>query len=362
MSLINKMLQDLDARGSAPGASARHDIKSVLYEDGGRTRTVAIAGIAAVTLAVAVGAGWWWMKRTPAPKPAVAASAAPQAVQVNPVPLVRQVPPELVDEPEPEPQVPAPVAVPEPVAAQLEPASEVKPKPPKAAKQQASTPAPKAASAEKPAAKPAAAGVLAASPAPGEAGLQVTPRQRAESEYRRALAGLQEGRVTEAMAALNQAIGTDPRHEAARQTLVGLLIEAGRKGEAMHVLRTGLTLDLRQPAMAMLLARLQIEGGTSGIDTLMRTLPYASGNAEYHAFLAGALARDERHREAAEQYQAALRAAPSNGIWWMGLGLSLQAEKRNAEAVAAFGRARDSANLTPQLRTFVERKLQGLTD
>jgi MSHA biogenesis protein MshN len=189
----------------------------------------------------------------------------------------------------------------------------------------------------------------------------MTPRQRAESDYNRALASLQDGRLAEAIAALEQALVTDPRHDAARQTLVGLLVEGGRKGPAMRVLQNGLTLDPRQPSMAMLLARLQIEGGTSGIDTLMRTLPYAQGNGEYHAFLAAALARDERHREAAEQYQAALRSAPGNGVWWMGLGVSLQAEQRTADAVAAFERARTSPNLTPQLRAFVDRRIELLS-
>jgi MSHA biogenesis protein MshN len=111
----------------------------------------------------------------------------------------------------------------------------------------------------------------------------------------------------------------------------------------------------------MLLARLQIERGASGIETLTRTLPYASGNGDYQAFLAGALQRQGRHLDAAEQYQAALRSAPGNGVWWMGLGISLQAEKRNPEAQGAFRRAQAAATLTPELQAFVERKLQQLS-
>jgi MSHA biogenesis protein MshN len=184
--------------------------------------------------------------------------------------------------------------------------------------------------------------------------------QRAEGEYRRALASLQDGRMLDAVAALEQALRLDPAHDAARQTLVGLLIEAKRTDEAIRHLQAGLALDARQPALAMLLARLQIERGGSGIDTLMRTLPYAGTNADYHAFLAGALQREQRHREAAEQYQAALRAAPGNGVWWMGLGMSLQAEKRNSEALEAFQRARASGSLSAELLAFVERRLQQL--
>jgi MSHA biogenesis protein MshN len=191
-------------------------------------------------------------------------------------------------------------------------------------------------------------------------GRQETGAQRAEGEYRRALASLQEGRMTDTVAALEQALKYEPAHEAARQTLVGLLIEANRPDEAMRQLQLGLTLDPRQPAMAMLLARLQIERGGNGIDTLTRTLPYAGNDPDYRAFLAAALARQQRHREAAEQYQQAVRAVPGNGVWWMGLGMSLQAEKRNGEALDAFQKARASGGLTQELQAFVERRIQQL--
>ncbi|MFC5547353.1 tetratricopeptide repeat protein [Massilia aerilata] len=196
--------------------------------------------------------------------------------------------------------------------------------------------------------------------ASGAQGRQESGAQRAEGEYRHALNALQDGRMTEAMAALEHALKLDPAHEAARQTLVGLLIEAKRSDEAIRHLQTALALDARQPALAMLLARLQIERGASGVDTLTRTLPYAGTNADYRAFLAGALQREQRHREAAEQYQAALRSSPGNGVWWMGLGMSLQAEKRNAEALEAFQRARASGSLSAELTAFVERRLQQL--
>jgi MSHA biogenesis protein MshN len=212
------------------------------------------------------------------------------------------------------------------------------------------------------AAAPAAKPVKPAAPKPVAAakGREETPAQRAENAYRRALASLEDGRVTEAIAGLQAALKADPRHEASRQALVSLLIEAKRPDEALRQLGAALALDPRQPAMAMLMARLQIERGSPGVDTLLRTLPYAAGNAEYHAFLAAALAREGRNREAVEHYQAALRTTPQNGVWWMGLGIALQAEKRNPEAAGAFQKALDSGSLSAELQGFVERKLKQL--
>ncbi|MTV53245.1 tetratricopeptide repeat protein, partial [Pseudoduganella buxea] len=180
---------------------------------------------------------------------------------------------------------------------------------------------------------------------------------QAENGYRRALVLLQDGRLAEGIATLEQALFVYPRHEAARQTVAGLLLEQGRNDEASRHLQLGLGLNPNQPQMAMLLARLQLEHhGAAAVETLRRTLPHASANADYLGFLAAALQRQRRHREAIEQYDAALRLLPQNGVWWMGLGISLQAEGRKTEARAAFTRAKQ-AGLSPELQGFVERSL-----
>lgn len=127
----------------------------------------------------------------------------------------------------------------------------------------------------------------------------------------------------------------------------------------MRHLQLALGLNANQPQLAMLLARLQLERGGPAIETLQRTLPHAAGNADYIAFLAGVLQKQNRHHEAAEQYEAALRLQPSKGVWWMGLGLSLQADKQTAAARDAYRKAQ-AAGLTPELQQFVERKLTQL--
>jgi MSHA biogenesis protein MshN len=355
MSLINKMLQDLDARGGAPGQGMQGSIKSVARDEPRVSMAMIAGGVAGVALlGAAAYYGWQLMKRPAvvATAPVAAAVAKPAVIAPPAAPAAAPLLPRALG---PVPAEPAPEAqteaAPAPIVKKAAPAKRSK-------KQIRAEKAAKAKQAKAARVKAAPAAVPAAAPAEGRSAS--APMQKAEGEYRRALASMGEGRVTEAIAALELALQAEPRHEAARQTLVGLLVENKRKDEAQRVLQAGLALDPRQPSMAMLLARLQIEQGTSGIDTLMKTLPYANNNPEYHAFLAGALQRESRHREAAEQYEAALRGAPNNGVWWMGLGLSMQAEKRDGEAIVAYERARDSGTLNAQLKAFVERKLAGL--
>jgi MSHA biogenesis protein MshN len=359
MSLINKMLKDLDARAGQPGAAPLPaDVRPVTAPER-RGPVLRAALVGGALLAVGAGVvGWKTMQTGPAPVPAPAVMAAAPvpartAVVVDmpaaaPVQVVDVAPagPAPTPTPEPEPE-PAPESEPEP---EPEPAPEPTPAPaPKRVRPVAPAPTAKAA--------PRTVSVAKNTPAVPAAGRTDTPSQRAENAYRRALGVLEDGRVTEAIATLQAGLQIDPRHEAARQTLVGLLIEAGRPDDAMRQLQAALAIDARQPALAMLLARLQLERGGPAIDTLMRTLPYAAGNGEYHAFLAGVLQREGRVHEAADHYQAALKRSPGNGVWWMGLGIALQADKRDAESATAFVQAQSSGTLSPELQAFVERRL-----
>ncbi|MFC7513968.1 tetratricopeptide repeat protein [Herbaspirillum sp. GCM10030257] len=202
-------------------------------------------------------------------------------------------------------------------------------------------------------------------PSQANAGKQIkefTPQQRAENEYRKSVDLLQQGRTTEAVAGLDNALQLDPRHAAARQTLVGVLIENRRTEDALLIAREGIVIDPAQPGLAMILARLQLEKGElrSAIETLDRSLVHARERADYLAFLAALLQRDGQHRKAADQYLLALQKSPQNGVWWMGLGISLQAEQKMADAQEAFRRAKSSNGLSPELQAFVDARLSQL--
>jgi MSHA biogenesis protein MshN len=200
---------------------------------------------------------------------------------------------------------------------------------------------------------------MPATAVPLPSGVTMTSQQQGEGAYRRALTAVQDGRVQDGIAGLEQAVFAYPRHEAARQTLIGLLIETGRTDDAVRHLQLALGLNTNQPQLAMLLARLQLERGGNAVETLQRTLPHALGNADYIAFLAGVLQKGGQHHEAAAQYEAALRIQPGNGVWWMGLGISQQAERLRSNARESFLKAK-AAGLAPELRDFVDRRLAQL--
>lgn len=189
-----------------------------------------------------------------------------------------------------------------------------------------------------------------------------TPRERAENEYRRALGLVNQGRIQEAAAVLRAALTEDHGHLGARLTLFGLLVEQQRLEEAQGLLQEALARDPLQPQLASRLARLQLERGDSrgAAETLGKAAGVAANDAEYRALHAAVLQRLTLHKDAVAEYQAALRLAPQAGVWWMGLGISLEADGRAAEAREAFLRARASGSLSAELDRFVEKKLRQL--
>ena len=191
---------------------------------------------------------------------------------------------------------------------------------------------------------------------------QLTPYERAESDFRKGVASLRQGRMSGAEEYFRSAIEEDRSHVAARQALIGILIDAGRNGDAEAVLSEALSINPRQPREAIILARLQVERGD--LDAALRTLEgvstYAGADAGYFSFLAAVFQRASQHEEAAKQYRNALALMPRNAIWMMGLGISLKALGDRDGAKDAFGRAAATGTLNPELQAFVVQQYTAL--
>ena len=186
-----------------------------------------------------------------------------------------------------------------------------------------------------------------------------TRTERAAVEYRNAAELLNQGQMDLAIETYANALRLDPGHTPARQALTTLLLRRGRMAEAQSLLRDGLRVAPANSSWAMLLARLQVESGdrAGATETLDAVLPYAKDRPDYHAFAGTVLQLQGRHKEAIAHYEISVRLAPESGPWLTGLAVSLEEEKRVAEAREAYQRALTTSSLAAEQRTFVERKL-----
>ena len=187
-----------------------------------------------------------------------------------------------------------------------------------------------------------------------------TPQDQAEADFRRAVALLNQGRPGDAQEALSAAIRADRNHEAARQALAALLLEQHNLGAARALLQDGLAINPGNALFASALARILIESKEyeKALEVLQGAGPSGASSADFQA-LAGAIQqRLGRHRDAMEAYRTALRLSPGSGASWMGLGISLEALEHRPEAAEAFRRAIATGSLSAELRGLAENRLR----
>lgn len=370
MSVINKMLQEIEERHDESAQKAMPNVVRAVPLPGAGIDLKRIGIVIALLLGVVLVGLAFWQQVVSVKKPAAPApvAVAPAPAVVAPTPIIPPPAPavEPVTEPVVEPGAPA-EAVAEPqlqAATDLSlavpaPAPVVKPAP-KAVPEKPLLRAREETASDSSAAPVKSKPEVAAKPAVEKAAgiKQVSPAQRIDYRYREALSLISQGRQGEAQAALEEVLKLDPRHLGARQVLLALHVEARHYAVAEQLLREGLQLKLAPATHAMTLARLQLEQGNQAgaLATLEQHAAQAAGNADYAGFHAALLQRANRHAEAILQFQTALKLRPSQGNWWLGLGVSLQAEKRNAEAEQAYLRAKAS-NLPPELQALVEQRL-----
>ena len=363
MSVINQMLVDLERRRASSEERNRiPDHVRALPDEPHAARgpalrvAVAVAGMALL----AAGAWWWQIGRLPAvpapvpltiavvPAPASAAEARDTELIARRLTLDLAYVPEAVTLP----------AAGRDAAPALETAVMIKPRPAPAAPQ-AEMPVDKSRAAPVPVVKKT---TEPATP-PAEIDKQMrqpTPRQRAEAEYAKGAAARHQGQADDARAAFEAALQIDPTYHGARQALVGTLLDARLSADAIRVLQEGLQMAPAQQGFAMTLARLQLDNGEldASAQTLARSLDYPDVSPDYIAFYASLLQRQQKHAEAATQFQRALGRRRNVGVWLLGLGVSLEALGRGAEAQEAYRLAKSSGNLSADLQAFADQKLR----
>ncbi len=184
--------------------------------------------------------------------------------------------------------------------------------------------------------------------------------EASDAEYRKGMNAIKRGSAGEASTSLRAALRIEPGHLAARQALLSILVDQKQWDEAQAVGTEGLALDPKQAGWAMLVARLQVERGDmpAAIKTLDEHTQYAERNADYLGFHALLLQKVKRLPEAIERYRSALALKPGEGRWWYGLGLALEASQRSVEAKEAYAQARASTNLPADLAAAAEQKSQ----
>lgn len=403
MSLINRMLRDLDSRkGRSGGEAVSGDLLRVVgpQSSGGRKLAVVLL-IGALGIAMAAGA--WLHRRVVVASSPVAVSAPPamaaaKAVQpaASTVALASAASSSVVAEAASASDVPAvaPVHLSELYLPAVAPPPE--PVVPPSALHIESTrhsttaadiaavaalservgPVPGLRTAALADSLPTstvrtALSVAVDTPLPSSAGVTVSkamsgktysPEQVNANHFSEAVSLEQQGQKEQAKLLVQQVLANNPFDVPSRQMLVRLHLEAGQGDQARALLVEGLRLLPQQVGFTMTLARLQMEAGdlAGAIRLLEAERFHSPADPQFHALLAAMLLRAERDGEAMQHYLVALRSDPANTNWLVGVGAAMEGVGNDADAAEAYRRAQRGADLTPELAEFLNTRLARL--
>ena len=361
MSVINKMLRDLDRRQAAaanpvPAQESRTGMArgTLIVNDSdraGRSRGWQRLGVvmAATVMVLGAGAGGWWyltqnqlaQHKVDQVRLAPTSASGPPAIAVAPAaaPSVQQ-------------KVVEPVIVAAPVPATVDPA----PVPPKA------TIVALPVAAKLPVVE---SGARADPPAAG------TPRPVPERALSEPALNEQPITVASSVAAAATAVPpSPPRQSPALEALAQAqsLWNSGSHERAIDLVREALAAAERAnlagtssgnnsvlAALARELARMELAEGrvSQALELLTRLEPVLSDVADVWAIRGNAAQRLGRHPESAAAYLMALKLRPNEARWMLGAAVSLAVQGQTAEAAELAEKARAGGVLSPEVAAYL---------
>ena len=367
MSLINKMLQELDRRnalGSAGGPVPPQQVRVVSAPGAGREwfwRTLAFLALIAI--------GWvGWVAYHVRPRPLateLALNAGEEARRKAVATPAKKIAPPAQPVPEPVVQVNAPAPAPALLAA---PRAEAQPSPPppELFKLALSIDRPIAERVAKPPARsPVVQKPVAADYGASRVSKREIPRstaEEAEALFRHGVVFLNQGRISAAQQNFAAALAKHSGHEAARQALIAILIERRQLEDARRLLEEGLSLNPAQMTFAAVLARVLVERGDyrEAANVLGATRNAEAGDAEYQLLHGAVLQRLGRHAEAVEAFERAARTANQPGVIWVALGISLEAVGKRTEALQSYRRSLVAGPVAQDALAYAESRIRAL--
>jgi MSHA biogenesis protein MshN len=354
MSLVNRMLRDLDRRQAAdamPADLPPGQVRAVLRSPARHEWFWRIvAGLLLVSVAWVLSVTYQLR-----PRPALAtpfAFAAAEEAKRRPLESVPEVA-KLASQPEARPQqvavAPTPPAPLEFMKLAQLIATPIPDRP--APKAKSSAPAP-------------ASGPVSLTP-PASLSKRNRPRTAdldAEGLFREGVGMLNQGRVTEAQQDFAAALKRYPAHEPARQALVSILIDRSQLDEARKLLEEGLALNPAQAQFAAVLARIHVEqrNYAAAAEVLNAAREAGREDADYQVLLGAVLQRLGRHAEAAEALRNAVELKKQPAATWVALGVSLEASGKKPQAVDAYRRSLAAVPSNQDTRSYAEMRIRAL--
>lgn len=163
-----------------------------------------------------------------------------------------------------------------------------------------------------------------------------------------------------AQRALQLVLANDPLDLTSRKQLTALYFGVNKLDAALAVLQQGLVTSPSNAELRLLAARImQAKGDRRGaLSYLQAVSPSADKNLDFYALRAALAQQNGQFKDAVFSYRALTQAEPMTGRWWLGLAISLEQTGENMQAIPAYKRALLDNKLSAASQAFARQRLQ----
>ena len=192
--------------------------------------------------------------------------------------------------------------------------------------------------------------------------IQLSPEQQRQEAYDNALSFIESGSIKQATLELQDILNKTPNFLVARNTLATLYLQNNDITNANKQIDEGLKLTPKDVTLVTLKARILLNQGDESLalTTLQTISPELKQAPDYYATLAATQQRLGNYAYAAQYYRQLTSDYPGHGVWWLGLGIALQASGQNNDALHAYQRAVNTQSLKPNLLAFARTQINSL--
>ncbi|MFC3123042.1 tetratricopeptide repeat protein [Agaribacter flavus] len=171
------------------------------------------------------------------------------------------------------------------------------------------------------------------------------------------------GDTKKAVTTLYKVLSIDSSLVKVRKQLASLLYMQQREDEAFQLLFEGLEDVPEDSSMRLMLARIAYKQGDQKLTMeILKGQPKTSmAVSEFVGFRAALAERHGEYSLAFEDYQTLVLREPQNAKWWLGLAVSQDKLALPEQALSSYRQVRQMNQLPDQVHDFVEQRLQALT-
>ena len=179
-----------------------------------------------------------------------------------------------------------------------------------------------------------------------------TPQEKSRQAYTIALSLYNQGDRQQAKTSLKEALAYSSTNINAYSLLAVIYLEDGRADLASEVIENGLSKHTNDQALLRLYLQSLVQEAKykEAIAVMEKRLRLTS--PEDLAYLAGLYQKQNDHLNAVKFYARALQLKPSNSLWWMGQGVSLEGIEKYEEALQSYQQSISTGQLSGKLAQY----------